>query len=339
MNDIQNAVEVEALRKVFERHARRGLLRRARAEVKTLIAVDGIDFRVKRGEIFGLLGPNGAGKTTTIKMLCTLLSPTSGTARVAGHDVVRDAAKVRSSLGTVLTGERSVYWKLTGRENLRYYAALYRIPRRKARERIAELLERLELAGRADELVEKYSSGMKQRLALARALLPSPPILLLDEPTVGLDPQAARNLRQTIVDLRAEGKTVLLTTHYMAEADELCDRIAIIDQGKIIALDSPAALREGLGAKEVIRIEIQGEPNGLGDALRALASVESVAVRPSTNGVGTCELQVITSSSRRSIGPIIEAVRAAGHEVVHLQVVQPTLEDVFISLTGKSLRD
>jgi len=149
---------------------------------------------------------------------------------------------------------------------------------------------------------------------------------------VGLDPQAARNLRQTIVDLRAEGKTVLLTTHYMAEADELCDRIAIIDQGKIIALDSPAALKEGLGAKEVIRIEIQGEPNGLGDALRALASVESVAVRPSTNGVGTCELQVIT-------GPIIEAVRAAGHEVVHLQVVQPTLEDVFISLTGKSLRD
>ncbi len=333
------SVEIESLRKVFQRRAKRGLLSRRGNGTRTLVAVDGISFSVTAGEVFGLLGPNGAGKTTTIKMLCTLLTPTSGTARVAGHDVVKEATKVRAALGTVMTGERSVYWKLTGRENLAYFAALYRIPSRQARPRIAELLERMELTARANELVEKYSSGMKQRLALARALLAAPPILLLDEPTVGLDPQAARALRELIGSLRHEGRTVLLTTHYMAEADALCDRVAIIDRGRIIALDSPASLKQSLKAKEAIRMEVQGSPNGLEDALRALTTVESVSAKQSDNGSGTCELQVITLGSRGCIGPMIEAVRRTGHEVLHFQVVQPTLEDVFISLTGKSLRE
>ena len=163
-------------------------------------AVDGVNLQIERGEIFGLLGPNGAGKSTTIRMLCTLLEPTSGTARVNGYDVVRQANDVRRSLGTLLAGERSIYWKLSGRENLEYFAALNHIPPTVARKRVDELLERLEIKERSNELVEKYSTGMRQRIAIAKTLLARPPILLLDEPTLGLDPQAARNLRELILD-------------------------------------------------------------------------------------------------------------------------------------------
>jgi ABC-2 type transport system ATP-binding protein len=173
--------------------------------VEPFVAVDGVSFGIRAGEIFGLLGPNGAGKTTTIRMLCTLLEPTSGTATVNGYDVLRQTNLVRKSLGAVLTGERSIYWKLTGRENIAYFAALYHIPPAAARTRIDELLARLDLSGRADEYVERYSSGMKQRIAIAKALLANPPVLLLDEPTIGLDPQSARNLRELILEIRAEG--------------------------------------------------------------------------------------------------------------------------------------
>ncbi len=338
MND---SVQVQALRKVFPRRARRGLLLARDAGGSALIAVNGVDFSVGRGEVFGLLGPNGAGKTTTIKILCTLLTPTSGTAQVAGFDVIREPAKVRAALGTVMSGERSVYWKLTGRENLAYFAALNRLPAASAREQIQRLLDRMGLTARADELVERYSSGMKQRLALARALLASPPILLLDEPTVGLDPQAARSLRELIQSLRSDGHTVLLTTHYMAEADELCDRVAIIDQGRIIALDAPAALKASLDTKDAVRLEVSAGADGLLAGLMALDGVEAATARPMMNGsgAGTSEVHVIAASHRQAVGPILETVRAAGLEILNFQVVEPTLEDVFIHLTGKSLRE
>ena len=173
-------------------------------------------------------------------MLCTLLEPTEGTAHVNGYDVVRQSTQVRQSLGTVLAGERSIYWKLSARENLEYFAALYHIPAEVAHRRIAELLDRMELTARADDLVEKYSTGMRQRVAIARCLLAQPPILLLDEPTLGLDPQAARKVRELVRELKSEGHTILLTTHYMEEADQLSDRIGIIDTGKVIALGTPA---------------------------------------------------------------------------------------------------
>jgi ABC-2 type transport system ATP-binding protein len=215
---------------------------RFKREPKTFFtAVDGVSLQIERGEIFGLLGPNGAGKSTTIRMLCTLLEPTSGTARVNSYDIVKQANDVRRSLGTVLAGERSIYWKLSGRENLEYFAALYHIPPAIAKKRVEELIERMELKERANELVEKYSTGMRQRIAISKALLARPPILLLDEPTLGLDPQAARNLRELILELQKEGHTILLTTHYMEEADQLSDRIGIIDTGVIIALDTPKA--------------------------------------------------------------------------------------------------
>ncbi|MGZ9223877.1 MAG: ABC transporter ATP-binding protein, partial [Anaerolineales bacterium] len=242
-------------------------------------AVSGVDLQIQRGEIFGLLGPNGAGKSTTIRMLCTLLEPTSGTAKVHGFDVVQQANEVRRSLGTVLAGERSIYWKLTGRENLEYFAALYHIPQAIAKKRVDELLERMELRERANELVEKYSTGMRQRIAIAKALLARPPILLLDEPTLGLDPQAARNLRELIAQLKQEGHTILLTTHYMEEADLLSDRIGIIDTGKVIALDTPEGLKRRIEQKEVIRLEVTGWHDELGDKIKSISGIENLMTR------------------------------------------------------------
>src|SRR5688500_11909468 len=247
----------------------------ARKEPKAMCtAVNGVDLQIERGEIFGLLGPNGAGKSTTIRMLCTLLEPTSGTAQVNGFDVVSQANDVRRSLGTVLAGERSIYWKLTGRENLEYFAALYHIPSTVAKQRVEELIERMEIKDRSNELVEKYSTGMRQRIAIAKALLARPPILLLDEPTLGLDPQAARRLRELIAELKQEGHTILLTTHYMEEADQLSDRIGIIDTGKIIALDTPEGLKQRIEQKEVISLEVEGWHDEIADKLKSIAGIE-----------------------------------------------------------------
>jgi len=303
-----------------------------------VVAVDGISLDIQEGEIFGLLGPNGAGKTTTIKMLCTLLEPTSGTARVNGYDVTRQAGLVRQSLGAVLTGERSIYWKLTGRENLEYFAALYHIPPAVARKRVADLLERFGLSKRADEYVERYSSGMKQRVAIARALLANPPVLLLDEPTVGLDPQSARNLRELILEIKREGRTILLTTHYMEEADQLCDRVGIIDLGKIIALDTPASLKGSVEQLDIVQLEVENFDPACTSALNRLPTVQNVVARH----LGTDSAWAIglhTTDSRAVLPGLIEIIGSRSGRIRYLQVAEPTLEDVFISLTGKQLRD
>jgi ABC-2 type transport system ATP-binding protein len=301
-------------------------------------AVDGVDIQIQHGEIFGLLGPNGAGKSTTIRMLCTLLEPTSGTAYVNGYDIIRQANDVRRSLGTVLAGERSIYWKLTGRENLEYFAALYHIPPAVAKRRIDELIERMELKDRANELVEKYSTGMRQRVAIAKALLARPPILLLDEPTLGLDPQAARNLRELIATLKQEGHTILLTTHYMEEADQLSDRIGIIDNGKIIALDTPEGLKQRVNQKEIIRLEVSGWQAYIGEKLLALQEVENlVAYRQAEADLWEVSIQAV--NSRTVLPKVIENISQNGTQLVNMNIVKPSLEDVFIHLTGKALRD
>jgi ABC-2 type transport system ATP-binding protein len=301
-------------------------------------AVDGVNLQIERGEIFGLLGPNGAGKSTTIRMLCTLLEPTSGTAIVNGYDLLKQPNRVRQSLGTVLAGERSIYWKLTGRENLEYFAALYHVPPEMAHKRVAELLERMELTARADELVEKYSTGMKQRIAISKALIAQPPIILLDEPTLGLDPQAARRVRQLVTELKAEGHTILLTTHYMEEADQLSDRIGIIDKGRIIALDTPANLKARMRQKHVIRLEIVGWHSEMITDLQRLPLIESVAARP-LGGESLYEVSLHAENSRQVLPRLIESINTNGTHLVNLKVVEPSLEDVFISLTGKALRD
>jgi len=301
-------------------------------------AVNGVDLQIERGEIFGLLGPNGAGKSTTIRMLCTLLEPTSGTARVNGFDVVEQANEVRRSLGTLLAGERSIYWKLTGRENLEYFAALYHIPQAIAKKRVDELIERMELKDRANELVEKYSTGMRQRVAIAKALLARPPILLLDEPTLGLDPQAARNLRELIAQLKQEGHTILLTTHYMEEADQLSDRIGIIDTGKVIALDTPEGLKRRIDQKEVIRLEVTGWQEYIGEKLRGLAEVSSLVARKQDEA-DLWEVNLQSNNSRAVLPKLVESISQNGTRLVNMNIVKPSLEDVFIHLTGKALRD
>jgi ABC-2 type transport system ATP-binding protein len=316
----------------------RRLFGREKKPAAWFTAVDGVDLNIGQGEVFGLLGPNGAGKSTTIRMLCTLLEPTSGTAHVNGFDIVRQSNQVRQSLGTVLAGERSIYWKLTARENLEYFSALFHIPAEVARRRIDELLDRMELTNRADELVEKYSTGMKQRVAIARALLARPPILLLDEPTLGLDPQAARRVRELVKELKAEGHTILLTTHYMEEADQLSDRIGIIDTGKVIALGTPAELKRRISQQDAIRLEVAGWHAEMAESLRQLPTVENVTPRY-TGADSLWEVNLLAANSRAVLPGIIDRLNTNGTHVVNMNVVQPTLEDVFIHLTGKALRD
>ena len=332
------AVETKDLVKVFER-GRRTIWQRLRREPDKrdrFRAVDGIDLVVEPGEIFGLLGPNGAGKTTTMKMLATLLLPTSGTIRVLGIDPLERPREVRARLGAMLSGERSLYWKLTGRENLEYFAALYHVPPAETKERIARVLAAVKLTDRADDYVERYSTGMRQRLALARALLPNPPLVVLDEPTVGLDPQASRDLRDRVRELKAQGRTVLLTTHYMEEADQLCDRVAIIDHGRIVALDTPAALKRTIRAEEVVHLEIgvDGDDAAVIDRLG-----RSATVARTERSNGTLNVTAHCASARDFVPAAFDAARSTGATIRHVEVVPVTLEDVFLALTGRALRE
>ncbi|TMG66024.1 MAG: ABC transporter ATP-binding protein [Chloroflexi bacterium] len=332
------AVETKNLVKVFEK-GRRTIWQRLRREPdrrERFRAVDGIDLRVESGEIFGLLGPNGAGKTTTMKMLATLLIPTSGTIRVLGIDPLERPREVRARLGAMLSGERSLYWKLTARENLEYFAALYHVPQAETDQRIAGVLTAVKLTDRAEDYVERYSTGMRQRLALARALLPDPPLIILDEPTVGLDPQASRDLRDRVRELRAQGRTVLLTTHYMEEADQLCDRVAIIDHGRIVALDTPAALKRTIRAEEVVHLEI----GVVGDDAPMLDRLgRSATLARSERRNGTLSVTAHCASARDFVPAAFDAARSNGATIRHVEVVPVTLEDVFLALTGRQLRE
>ena len=318
---------------------RRGVWPFRRREPKQMfVAVSGVSLQIQRGEIFGLLGPNGAGKSTTIRMLCTLLEPTSGTARVNGFDIVKQANEVRQNLGTVLAGERSIYWKLSGRENLQYFAALYHIPPAVAKKRVEELIERIELGERANELVENYSTGMRQRVAVAKALLARPPILLLDEPALGLAPHARGNLRELRLGLTRGRPTVLLTTHYMEEADLLSDRIGIIDTGRIIALDTSDKLKQRIGQNEVIRLEVSGWDDKIGQQLRRLQGVENLTAHNAGED-GLWEVSLHSPDSRAILPGVVEAVNHNGTRLLNMNILKPSLEDVFIKLTGKALRD
>jgi ABC-2 type transport system ATP-binding protein len=340
-----NIIEIRDLHKKFPKRKKQNgkpfwakLIPGRREPKEWTIAVSGIDLDIQGGEIFGFLGPNGAGKTTTIKMLCTLLEPTSGTATVNGYDITKQAGLVRQSLGAVLKGERSIYWKLTGKENLEYFAALYHIPKAVAQKRVRDLLRRFNLEDKADEYVERYSSGMKQRLAIAKSLLANPPVLLLDEPTIGLDPQSARNLRQMILEIKREGRTVLLTTHYMEEADQLCDRVGVIDLGKIIALDTPVNLKASVEQLDIVQLEVEDFDPVLTDGLNQLPTVQNVATRHlGTDSAWSVSLHA--QDSRAVLPGLIEIIGSQSGRIRHMQVAEPTLEDVFISLTGKQLRD
>jgi ABC-2 type transport system ATP-binding protein len=316
------AIEVSELCRTYR--SRKGVVRRRRTEVH---ALRGISFEVERGELFGLLGPNGAGKTTTIKILTTLLLPSSGTARVLGFDPAHQAGEVRRRIGHVFGGDRGLYDRLSALDNLRYFADLYRVPVREKRRRIAEMLELVGLQGRERERVETYSRGMRQRLHIARGLLHDPEILFLDEPTIGLDPVGAREVRETIAGLREQGKTILLTTHYMYEADELCQRIAVIADGAFVAEGTPAELKARVVDRTVIEIETFGLPAELLDRLRAVPGVASVA----TEARDQAELVLVQSQ----IGAeLVQALlrELDGTTVGKVIVREPTLEDAYVDL-------
>jgi ABC-2 type transport system ATP-binding protein len=249
-----------------------------RPQWKGTEAVRGVSFTVERGELFGLLGPNGAGKTTTIKLLNTLLIPTSGSARICGFDAVTDTREVRRRIGYVFGGDRGLYDRLTGLDNLRYFAELYGVPPRLQGRRIGQLLERVGLTGRERERVEGYSRGMRQRLHIARGLLNDPQVLFLDEPSIGVDPVAARELRHTIAALAADGMAILLTTHYMAEAEELCGRIAVIAEGRILAMGSPDELKHRADGRRVLDVETSGITDEQLSRVRSLREVCSATV-------------------------------------------------------------
>lgn len=238
---MKNVIEVHDLKREYQLKKNAFFSKR-----KILTAVDGISFAVKEGEIFGLLGENGAGKTTTIKMLITLLAPTGGTCKVLGFDTFGQEKEIRKKINFIFGGEMGVYRRLSARDNLKYFANLYLIEKTIAKERIEKLLKLVGLEESADQLTETYSKGMIQRLQIARGLINEPDIIFMDEPTVGLDPLGARMLRDIIVELKKQGKTILLTTHYMYEAEELCDRVALMKKGKIIALDTPSQLKEAV---------------------------------------------------------------------------------------------
>jgi ABC-2 type transport system ATP-binding protein len=316
------AIEAENLRRTYKQTS--GFLRR---RTKTVEAVRGIDFEVGEGELFGLLGPNGAGKTTTIKMLVTLLIPTSGTARVLGHDVVRDAQAVRKNVGYVFGGERGAYERLSGLDNLRYFSELYGVPPKVQKRRIPELLELVGLAGRERERVEGYSRGMRQRLHIARGLLHDPPVVVLDEPTIGLDPVGARELRATIAELARAGKTVLLTTHYMYEADALCNRIAVISQGEIVAHGTPTDLKGVVADRTVVEIEAYGAPEDAIHRLREAPGVTSVAVEDREHAQLLLVQAPQGSELTQQLLGCLDGVRV-GRVVAR----EPTLEDAYVSL-------
>ena len=295
-----------------------------RREFGKLVAVQDLDLRIERGEVFGLLGPNGAGKTTTILMLVTLLKPSGGVARVNGFDIAREPAKVRQSIGIVFQ-DQTLDTLLTGRENMLLHARLYGMPRGLREKRIAELLHLVDLHNRADDAVKKYSGGMRRRLEIARGLLHRPVVLFLDEPTLGLDPQTRAHTWEYIKRMvREEGTTVILTTHYMDEADLMCDRIGIIDHGRIVALDTPRALKASLGG-DVVRLKVADAPLA---ALRALPAVTRVEVKD-----GWVEASV-TEVHRH-----LAAVLAAVPGVESVEVHSPTLDDVFLKFTGREYRE
>lgn len=317
-----SVIEVRGLRRIYR--ARTGI---RRASVKDVEALRGIDFAVGRGEMFGLLGPNGAGKTTTIKILITLLLPTSGTAKVLGLDVVKDARGVRRRVGYVFGGDRGLYGRLSARDNLRYFAELYGVSAREQSRRIGALIEQVGLGGRERELVEGYSRGMRQRLHIARGLLHDPDVLFLDEPTIGIDPVGARELRSAISGLVAAGKTVLLTTHYMFEADELCDRIAVISGGRLVAQGSPQELKGKVADGHVLEIEVYGLDERAVEAVRDVRGVRGVAVEEREQAQ---VLLVRASPGTELTRPILQCLDGA--RVGKIATREPTLEDAYVEL-------
>ena len=324
------AIEARNLVKRYVTKKRIGLLS-SRTEV--VEALRGVSFVVRHGEVVGLLGPNGAGKTTTVKMLATLLIPDAGEARVEGFDVVREVNEVRKRIGIMLSVEKGFYGKLTGRENLEYFGALYGIPEKILRQRIDELLKLLELdrLGGADRLFEEFSLGMRARLALARALLRDPPVLLLDEPTLGLDPPTARRIRGLVRELARQGKAILYTTHNMFEAEIVCDRVLLINRGVIVAQGTPEELKSRIPKMRTLEIHVKSVDERVVEKLRSVAG-QSVSISQSSEGLPV--LRIVARRPEEIVDDVIKLLTSNNIDIVRMRIEEPTLEDVFLYFTS-----
>ena len=320
---METVIAVEDLKKTYRPKGRKGV---------EVTALAGISFEVSRGEFFGLLGPNGAGKTTTIGILTTRVIPTGGVGKIEGIDVARDPVAVKRSIG-VVPQVNNLDRSLTAREILVFHAEYFGVPRQKREQNANDLLHRFELEERADEKVTGFSGGMVQRLKIARALMHDPAILFLDEPTTGLDPQSRRMMWDLLTELNQKGLTVLLTTHYMEEADQLCGRAAIIDHGKLLALDSPAQLKRSVPGGYLVQLQVRGEvPPPFVEALRSLPGVVEVKGEQG-------QVRVYADHAE---GLLANAMRVAADlnvMVTDAHVAEPSLENLFLHLTGRSLRE
>ncbi|MHA2014675.1 MAG: ABC transporter ATP-binding protein [Candidatus Thorarchaeota archaeon] len=326
------AIEIQNLSKRFISTKRRAIV--FPVERKVVDALKSVNLSIPRGRVYGLLGPNGAGKTTLIKILATLVIPTSGTATIMGHDVLRDSSVVRAVIGVCQGNERSIYWKLSARENLVFFGRLYRLTKTEAKDRADELLGQMGLLDKADEKAENLSHGMRMKIVFARALLHDPPVLLLDEPTQGLDPTFATDLRRH-VQRELRDKTILLTTHYMHEADMLCDRIALINDGEIKSVGTPHELKEQVRDYDSIHIITRGVPDVT--RIRALEEVLSASVIEQDEGA---ELVVTAKNGYDLARRVLNLLHdTPGVRVERFEVREPTLDDVFLKLTGRRIED
>jgi ABC-2 type transport system ATP-binding protein len=314
------ALEVESLSRVFS------------SKKDRTIALENVDLNVEEGELFGLLGPNGAGKTTLIKILCTLLLPTSGTAKVLGHDVAKEPNKIRSRINMVSGGEVSGYGLLTVRENLWMFSQFYGIPGSVAKERIDEMLKVFGLDDKAEAKVRTLSTGQRQRMNIIRGFVTDPQLIFLDEPTLGLDVTTSRVIREYIRDWvhAKEGRTLLLTTHYMKEAEELCDRVAIIDRGTILACESPYDLKRRMNHSSTFLLDTTPFDTSV---LKAIKGVQGVSTE---NGGGEQKVRLVMEDES-AISDVISAVVGQGAKVLCLSKSEATLEDVFIKMVGRGL--
>ena len=316
------AIVAEHLCKVF--NVTRGIMHRTKSQV---VAVKDVSFEVDYGELFGVVGPNGAGKTTTIKMLTTMLLPTSGKALVLGYDCTKEVTKVRERIGIVLGGERGLYTRVSAVDNLNYFADLYGVPRNIRDKRVKELLDFMGLSERAHNRVETYSKGMKQRLHLARGLINNPDIIFLDEPTVGLDPEISIETRRMIKELVDKGKTILLTTHYMFEADELCKRVAVIRNGEIVALDTPSGLKKYVMDTSVVEVEGYGITEKEVAKFREVPDVMSVSAEL---GEDKQVLKLQTPKGSEIIAEVQQILKNS--RIYDIKIKEPTLEDAYLRL-------
>jgi ABC-2 type transport system ATP-binding protein len=326
------AVNIHNLSKTYITKQRKGLFS---AEKRAVEALKNISLEIEPGEIFGLLGPNGAGKTTLIKIITTLLLPTAGDAWLNGYHIQKDANSVRASVGCMLMGERGLYWKLTGRENLEYFGALYHLPPTERKKRAQEIIELLELSELSERTVETYSSGQKMKLAFGKALINDAPLLILDEPTNTLDVPSASELRAIVRNLNQQGKTVIYTTHIMAEAETLCDRVAIIDYGNLLAVGTVEALKNSLKRNRVIRVEGVISKSAV-EVVRSLPGIQRATLNV-IDGIG--QLTVVSDNGGDVLSKVIEALAQNGATIQRLAPEEITLEDVFITKTGRTLAE